>query len=230
LKALAPEKRTTSIKKSMAAQRMRIEEAKSERKAPRFSPAGQSTQMIVGADGASDATIVAMSSSLLAGYGLKRVYYSAYSPIPDASALLPMKAPPLQREHRLYEADWLMRFYGFTAAEVAEGMQDGMLELAIDPKLAWALKHRDRFPVDVNRADREVLLRVPGLGVKTVNRILSSRRHRTLRLDDVARLAASLTKMRPFIVAGDYRPIQLADRADIRALVTPPSVQLGLFG
>ena len=201
LKAFAPEKDTTSIKRSMAALRVGIDEAKQAKsmrgkRGPRFSPAGQSTQMIVGADATNDATILSTSASLYSSYRLKRVYYSAFSPIPDASRLLPVKSPPLVRENRLYQADWLMRFYGFAADEIlAGGDSNGMLDLAIDPKLAWALRNRDRFPVDVNRADRELLLRVPGLGVKSVNRILASRRHRSLRLDDIGRLAASLGKV-----------------------------------
>jgi putative DNA modification/repair radical SAM protein len=229
LKALAPEKNASSIRKSMAAQRLRIEEAKQERKAAKFSPAGQSTQMIVGADGASDAAIVATAASLYAGYGLKRIYYSAFSPIPDSSRLLPPKAPPLQREHRLYEADWLIRYYGFTAEELNDAMPDGMLDLAIDPKLAWAVKNRGLFPLDVNKAEREMLLRVPGLGVKSVDRILSSRRHRTLRFDDLARLAASARKIMPFVVTPDHRPSRLSDRCDLRDLFTKAPEQLNLF-
>jgi predicted DNA-binding helix-hairpin-helix protein len=184
--------------------------------------------MIVGADGASDATILSTSALLYAGYGLKRVYYSAFSPIPDASKLLPPRAPPLPREHRLYEADWLMRHYGFAADELLAGAEDGMLDLEVDPKLAWALRNRDCFPVDVNRADREMLLRVPGLGVKSVERVLASRGHRALRLDDLGRLAASVKKLRPFVVAADWRPVRLADRHDVRALVAPAK-QLNLF-
>jgi putative DNA modification/repair radical SAM protein len=228
LKRLAPEKRTTSIRRTMAALRLRIDEARSERKAPRFSPAGQSTQMIVGADDASDAVILNSSATLYASYGLKRVYYSAFSPIPVASPALPVEAPPLQREHRLYQADWLMRFYGFAAEEIVAGAPDGMLELAIDPKLAWALRHRERFPVDINRADRDMLLRVPGLGKRSVGRILAARRHRTLRLDDLRRLAASVQKLRPFVVTADHRPTRVLDRRDLRALLAPPE-QLPLF-
>jgi putative DNA modification/repair radical SAM protein len=230
LKRLAPEKQTASIRRSMAGLRLKIEEAGAEAKAPRFAPAGQSTQLIVGADGANDATILANSASLYAGYRLKRVYYSAFSPIPDASSLLPPRPPPLQREHRLYEADWLMRHYGFSADEIVAGAAGGMLDLDIDPKLAWALRNRDRFPVDVNRADRELLLRVPGLGVRSVDRILASRRRRTLRLDDLSRLAASVRKLRPFVIAADWRPTHFADRADLRGLVAPPVRQLTLFG
>jgi putative DNA modification/repair radical SAM protein len=230
LKRFAPEKRTTSIKRSMASLRLKIEEAESENRAPRFAPAGQSTQVIVGADASTDATILATSASLYAGYRLRRVYYSAFSPIPDASSALPSKAPPLLRENRLYQADWLMRHYGFSAEEIAAATAGGMLELAIDPKLAWALKHRDRFPVDVNRAEREALLRVPGLGVRSVDKILASRRHRTLRLDDLSRLAASTKKLLPFVVAADHRPVRQTDRTDLRSLFAAPAEQLALFG
>jgi putative DNA modification/repair radical SAM protein len=227
LQRFAPEKSTTAIRRTMADLRLRIQEAKSERRAPRFAPAGQSTQMIVGADGASDAVILGSSAILYGSYRLKRVYYSAFSPIADASPALPVKAPPLQREHRLYQADWLMRFYGFAAEEILAGIEDGMLDLAIDPKLAWALRHRERFPIDVNRADRELLLRVPGLGRRSVDRILAARRHRTIRLADLRRLTVSLKKLRPFLVAADHRPTRVLDRLDLRALLAPPE-QLSL--
>ena len=198
--------------------------------APVFAPAGQSTQMIVGADDADDRAIVRKASRLYGRFGLRRVYYSAFSPIPDASAVLPLKRPPLMREHRLYQSDWLMRFYGFAPTEVeAAAGDDGMLPLDIDPKLAWALKFRDRFPVDVNRAPRELLLRVPGLGVKAVDGLIASRRVRSLRLSDVACLTVSVAKLRPFIIAADWRPTLLADRADLRALVAPKRQQLELF-
>jgi predicted DNA-binding helix-hairpin-helix protein len=166
--------------------------------------------MIVGADGASDAAILARSESLYAGYRLRRVYYSAFSPIPDASARLPLQPAPLLREHRLYQADWLLRFYGFARSEiVADG---GDLDLAVDPKLGWALAHREAFPVDVNTADREILLRTPGLGVRTVERLLKLRRLKRLRLEDVRRLCRAIGKVEPFIVADDWSPTALADR------------------
>ena len=160
---------------------------------------------------------------------MRRVYYSAFSPIPDASAVLPLKRPPLMREHRLYQSDWLMRFYGFAPAEVQAATDDGMLPLDIDPKLAWALKFRSDFPVDVNRAPKAMLLRVPGLGTKAVARILASRRWRTLRLDDIARLTVSIAKLRPFIIAADWRPTLLTDREDLRARLTSPPKQMELF-
>jgi len=234
LTRLAPDKDARQIEGAMGGMKMAIRQAKDETKrfrhAPRFAPAGQSTQMIVGADAASDADIVGKASRLYDTFRLRRVYYSAFSPIPDASAVLPLKRPPLIREHRLYQSDWLMRFYGYAPGEVMQATEaDGNLPLDIDPKLAWALKFRERFPVDVNRATREELLRVPGLGVKAVGQIIASRRHRTLRLDDVARLTVSITKVRPFICALDWRPVMLTDRADLRALLAPKREQLELF-
>jgi putative DNA modification/repair radical SAM protein len=219
LDRLAPRKDMREIRRAMGRLRSRIDEAKADRKAPRFAPAGQSTQMIVGADSADDGAVLATSVNLYSAYGLRRVYYSAFSPIPDSSAFLPLKAAPLRRENRLYQADWLLRFYGFDLGEIVAGGENGMLALDIDPKLAWALKHRERFPLDVNRASREELLRVPGFGVRTVDRILSSRRVRSLRLDDLARLKAPLHKVRPFVVLPDHRPTQLIDRSDLLGLM-----------
>ena len=224
LARLAPEKSAPRIRGSMGQLKTRIAERRAERslKAPRFAPAGQSTQMIIGADAATDADIVGSASQLYDRFGLRRVYYSAFSPIPDASPVLPLKRPPLMREHRLYQADWLMRFYGFAAAEVQDAADPaGMLPLDIDPKLAWALGHRGNFPVCVNTGAREALLRVPGLGVKAVNAILRSRRGRRLRLDDIGRLTRSVEKLRPFLIAADWRPVALADRANVRPLVVP---------
>ena len=234
LERLAPEKDNARIEGAMSDMKSSIVDARDATKkyksAPRFAPAGQSTQMIVGADAASDGDIVVKASQLYDRFGLRRVYYSAFSPIPSPSAVLPLKRPPLMREHRLYQSDWLMRFYGFKPAEVVSAAgDDGMLPLDIDPKLAWALKFREYFPVDVNRASREQLLRVPGLGTKAVGRILSSRRWRSITLADVARLTVSVAKMRPFIVTSDWRPTLLTDRADLRALVAPHRMQLDLF-
>ncbi|MEN3792126.1 putative DNA modification/repair radical SAM protein [Fulvimarina sp. MAC3] len=237
LGAFAPEKNPRDIRRSMAHLREKIEEHKGEkkdRKKPqRFSASGQSTQMIVGADGADDDAILGRSENLYGNYRLKRVYYSAFSPIPDSSAKLPLMKPPLMREHRLYQADWLMRFYGFDRGEIVSGGEAGMLDLSIDPKLAWALKNRGRFPVDVNRADREMLLRVPGFGTRAVKRILSTRQFRTLRLDDVAKLCQSLDKVRPFIIAADWSPGGLTDSHGLRDRFLPKvkkqAAQLELF-
>src|SRR5262245_60348940 len=227
LKALAPEKDAKSITATMAQLRERIGEAKAERR--RFSPAGQSTQLIVGADAANDAAALSTSAGLYRRFGLKRVYYSAFSPIPEASAALPVRPPPLQRENRLYQADWLLRHYGFTADEITAGSTDGMLDLEVDPKLAWALKNRDRFPVDVNKAEREMLLRVPGLGKRAVDKIITARRHSTLRLDDLARLTGGLKRALPFLIAADHSPGKLIDQADLRRRLVEPPQQLALF-
>jgi len=234
LAKLAPEKDAAQIAGAMRDMKASIAEAgdaaKRFKSAPKFAPAGQSTQMIVGADAASDREIVGKASTLYDRFGLRRVYYSAFSPIPDASAVLSLKRPPLMREHRIYQADWLMRFYGFAPHEVQSATDEhGMLPLDIDPKLAWALKFRDSFPVDVNRAPKEMLLRVPGLGTKAVDRIIASRRWRRLRLGDVARLTVSIAKVRPFIATADWQPTLLTDRTDLRTLVAPRRQQLELF-
>ena len=234
LERLAPEKDGARIEGAMRDMKSSIVDARDATKkyksAPKFAPAGQSTQMIVGADAASDGDIVVKASQLYDRFALRRVYYSAFSPIPSPSAVLPLKRPPLMREHRLYQSDWLMRFYGFKPAEVVDATgDDGMLPLDIDPKLAWALKFREGFPVDVNRASKEQLWRVPGLGTKAVARILSSRRWRKLTLADVARLTVSVAKVRPFIVTSDWRPTLLTDRADLRTLIAPKVQQLDLF-
>src|SRR3546814_393506 len=154
--------------------------------------------------------------------------FRSYSPIPEASSYLPPVRPPLMREHRLYQADWLLRFYGFERAEIMEGARGGMLDLAIDPKLAWALQRREAFPVDINRAPRELLLRVPGLGTRAVDRIIVARRLGKLGLGDLAKLTASVRKLLPFIVTPDWRPGKLTDSADLRARFAPPPEQLAL--
>ncbi|WP_242146241.1 putative DNA modification/repair radical SAM protein [Sphingomonas sp. BAUL-RG-20F-R05-02] len=233
LKRLAPEKTQESIEGAMAGMSDAIIDTADAKKhyksAPRFAPAGQSTQMIVGADAATDRDIVSRAANLYGSFNLKRVYYSAFSPIPDASAVLPLQRPPLMREHRLYQSDWLMRFYEYQPGEVAAAADDnGMMRLDIDPKLAWALKFRGCFPVDVNKAPREMLLRVPGLGTRAVDKILAARRGRTLSLADIGRLTSSISKVRPFLVASDWRPIALSDQADL-PLPKPAAKQMELF-
>jgi len=243
LRELAPEKDGAAIRRSMARLRNHIDDAGDAAKPraaraqpmlpprraspPRFAPAGQSTQMIVGADATDDRTILATSATLYGAYQLKRVYYSAFSPIPDAARALPLQAPPMVREHRLYQADWLMRFYGYAADEIVDAPR-GMLSLEIDPKLAWALAHRERFPVDLNTAPRELLLRVPGLGVKTVERLLTTRRVRRLHADDLKRLKVPLKKVMPFIVVRGHRPAPGLDAIALSRQLTGPR-QAGLF-
>jgi predicted DNA-binding helix-hairpin-helix protein len=235
LQAYAPEKSITRIKQGLAATRARIDDAQEARRrpsrasAPRFAPAGQSTQMVIGADGTTDLGILSASAALYASYGLKRVYYSAFSPTGHPSARLPTVATPLLREHRLYQADWLVRVYGFSLSELDAATPSGMFDLAIDPKLAWALQHRSDFPVDVNRAPRERLLRVPGLGTRAVNRIIASRRTGRLRLDDVARLTPAMSRARPFIMTVDWQPGPALDDARLRQKFEPKPAQLPLF-
>ncbi|WP_281982726.1 putative DNA modification/repair radical SAM protein [Thalassorhabdomicrobium marinisediminis] len=229
----APEKDPGQIRRAMAYVKTRKVESSDKshtgKRPPKFAPAGQSTQVIVGADASNDATILGQSTRLYSSYGLKRVYYSAFSPIPDSTKALPLVRPPLQREHRLYQADWLLRFYGFELDEITGVTADGNLELDYDPKLAWALAHQGLFPVDVNKASREILLRVPGFGVKTVNRILTTRRHRTLRYEDLTRMGVPMKKARTFVTAGGWSPGGLIDSANLRAQFAPPPEQLTLL-
>ena len=235
LNALAPEKELVTIRRSMSHIRDRITETREAERThtgrvpTRFARAGQSTQMIVGADGASDATILKTAASLYTVERLRRVYYSAFSPIPSASTILPPMAPPLTREHRLYQADWLIRWYGFQASELTTEASPN-LDLTMDPKLAWALTHREHFPVDLNRAHRAMLLRIPGIGVRSVQRILAVRRHRRIRLDDLPMLRIVLRRALPFVMMADHNPsLQALDQVDLRLRVAPKQTQLELF-
>ncbi|HZH02421.1 MAG TPA: putative DNA modification/repair radical SAM protein, partial [Myxococcaceae bacterium] len=216
LQRLAPQKSFGSVETAMGHLHARISQAEAEKKesskAPTFASAGQSTQLIVGATESPDATILDLASSLYGRFKLRRVYYSAYSPIPSADVRLPAQSPPLVREHRLYQADWLMRYYGFEARELTTSSEPN-LSLSLDPKLSWALRRRDFFPVDVNRAPKELLLRVPGLGARTVERVLKMRRWQQVSLADLARMRVSLDKVRPFVITRDHRPVRLADDA-----------------
>jgi putative DNA modification/repair radical SAM protein len=246
LAKLAPEKTMTGIHAAMGELRWRIDESKEacalktgaikparRAKPPRFAPAGQSTQMIVGADDADDRSILHTSHGLYSDYHMRRVYYSGFSPIPDASSKLPIKPPPLLREHRLYQADWLLRFYDFKVEEIAPDTVQGgsgMLDLDIDPKLAWALRHPEQFPVNINTAPRETLLRVPGLGTRNVERIVLARRYGKLRIADLARLRAPLQKMLPFVQLLDHHPRKRLDDPDaLRAQLAPKPRQQDLF-
>ena len=244
LEALAPEKDGGAIRRSMARIRLQLDDAKDAAakppirslpgaparrpRAPRFAPAGQSTQMIVGADASDDRTILSASAQLYGSYRLRRVYYSAFSPIPDASGALPLQAAPLMREHRLYQADWLLRFYGFSSEEIVT--DGGMLSLDLDPKLAWALAHRALFPVDLNRAPKEMMLRVPGLGARSVSRLLAARRVRRLSMADLRRLGAPAAKVLPFVELQGHRPRETDADQLLRSLTRPQAaVQQDLF-
>ena len=231
LSQLAPEKKRSDIETAMTQIGVRVAQSKAQRStrspAPLYAPAGQSTQLIVGATPSTDSTIIATASELYDRHRLRRVYYSAYSPIPHADGRLPGQSPPLLREHRLYQADWLMRFYGFDANELTTKSEPN-LDLQLDPKLAWALRNRHFFPVNLNKAPRESLLRIPGLGVRNVKRILSIRRFYAIRLDDLVKLRVSLSKCRPFITVADHNPDALRlDRSDLRGRVRDR--QLNLF-
>ena len=185
--------------------------------------------MIVGATATPDNEILKTASELYTGQRLRRVYYSAYSPIPHADSLLPGKSPPLVREHRLYQADWLLRFYGFDVNEIVV-RKDKNLDLEIDPKLAWALQQRGYFPVDVNTASREQLLRVPGIGARNVKRILSIRRHQRLRTDDLKKLRVAWKRAKSFVITEDHNPaLSDLDRSDLRQLIAPKEKQLTFF-
>ncbi len=233
LAALAPQKKMPEVHATMTQIKLKVDESVAERRksalAPRFAPAGQSTQLIIGATPSSDSTILATADALYGEHRLRRVYYSAYSPIPDSDARLPAQPPPLVREHRLYQADWLLRYYGFEVGELTTPAVPN-LDLEIDPKLAWALRHREQFPVDVNRAPRERLLRIPGLGVRTVNRILQTRRFHALRLEDLRKLRVPLKRTVPFVITADHNPHAAGiDRDDLTGRVRTSSVQLLLF-
>lgn len=194
-----------------------------------FAPAGQTTQMIVGATNTSDAKILNSSQNLYHKYALRRVYYSAYSPIPNADILLPTTKPVLIRENRLYQADWLIRFYQFKAAELTDEKNPN-LSLDLDPKTAWALRHRDFFPVDVNTASREQLLRIPGFGVRSVERILQMRPYRKISLLDLGKLHIPLKRAKYFVITSDHNPdALLIDSGTLQERIKPTQKQLSFF-
>jgi putative DNA modification/repair radical SAM protein len=230
LDRLAPAKTHIQIQQSMSNIRNASDEARGEKNpqgGPAFAQAGQTTQMVVGATTATDADVLAKSSELYRTHALRRVYFSAFSPIPHANAMLPVKPAPLVREHRLYQADWLMRFYGFEAGELTTPGEQN-LSLEADPKLSWALRNRHLFPVDVNTAPKEQLLRVPGLGVRGVERILRIRRFHRLDAADLRKLRIPLGHARNFLVAGNLLPPHL-DTLDLAARLAAKPRQSSLF-
>jgi putative DNA modification/repair radical SAM protein len=231
---LAPEKKADVIEGTMAQIKTREEEFRAEAKRePERSlepnlPAGQTTQMIVGATASTDRDIIERTSHLYSAHKLRRVYFTAFSPFPKADARLPLNKPDILREHRLYQADWLLRRYEFTADEITEGGID-YLDTERDPKLAWALRHREFFPVDVNQAPREALLRVPGIGHRNVQRILKIRRYHRLSLDDLAKLRVVKKRAEPFVITADHNPaVRLLEVPQLAADLVV-SAQMNLF-
>ena len=210
LQTLAPDKTKQAILRPMGQIRDQARQSKAElvkyKHAPVFAPAGQSTQLIVGATKDSDRHILHLTQSLYDQYQLKRVFYSAYVPVVEHSLLPnPDTKPPLLREHRLYQADWLLRFYGFRAEELLDEEHPDFNPL-VDPKCSWAIGHMDYFPVEVMRADYETLLRVPGIGPVSARRVLSARRSSTLRYEDLKKLGVVLKRAQFFITcAGRVR-------------------------
>ena len=237
LQRLAPQKHKDSILEPMALIGREIHsslvERKADRRAPRFAPAGQSTQMIIGASPENDFQILRLSQGLYKKMNLKRVYYSAYVPVSADNRLPVLAAPPLLREHRLYQADWLLRFYGFSAEEI---LSDDLpnLDEAFDPKTAWALRHPEFFPVEINRADYLTLLRVPGIGVTSAKRIIAARRFSAITPEGMKKIGVVMKRAKYFITSSGHG-FERADRtpALIRqqlllgdGIVAPPPRQL----
>jgi len=204
LALLAPDKTRDAVVKPMRQVSGLITvnraERKASRKVPRFAPAGQSTQLIVGATGESDRQIVTLSEQLYQRLDLKRVYYSAFIPIVTDSRLPARPVAPLKREHRLYQADWLLRYYGFAAHELLDEVHPN-LDQDLDPKTGWALRHLELFPVEINRAGYEELLRIPGVGVRSAQRIIQARRQGHLGIDDLKTLGVVMKRARYFVTA-----------------------------
>lgn len=243
LQLLAPDKKREDILAPMGFLRDGIAQGRQDvvkyRHAPRFAPAGQSTQLIVGATPESDLQILTLSSALYEKYALKRVFFSAYLPVVEHRNLPALTTkPPLLREHRLYQADWLMRFYHFEATELLD-TQNPNFDPYVDPKCGWALRHLEQFPVEVNRADYELLLRVPGIGVKSARRILTARKTGSLDFDGLKKLGVVLKRAKYFILCrGKAAPgIVMTHQAILRALLSDSALdslqqgeQLSLFG
>jgi putative DNA modification/repair radical SAM protein len=230
LKHLAPEKNLHRTREAMGHIREKIDEHTPVQGTPKREAfaTSQSTQMIVGADASNDSHFLQRAGDLYGTFKMRRVYYSAFSPIPDASVRLPLKAPPLIREHRLYQADWLMRFYGYAVNEITTKEQPN-LDLDIDPKLSWALRNRDFFPVDINQQPLEILYRIPGLGVRNAQRICAIRRYTQVRVSDLIKIRVNLKKCLPFIITADHQPSRYElDSEKLRAIHAPPAQQLEL--
>lgn len=208
LQKFAPEKNHAEVQKDLGIVRDRLIQLKDERKliktVPKFVPAGQTTQMVVGAHSETDQDIILMADRHYKEFKLKRVYFSGYIPINPEEKALPAvgSAPPLLRENRLYQSDWLMRFYEFSAHEIVDD-QHPNLDLDIDPKLSWALRHPEAFPVDINRADYKMILRVPGIGVRSAKKIVQARRFGQIHIDQLKRMGVAYNRAQHFIRCAD---------------------------
>lgn len=227
LKLLAPDKDSRTIMKPMSLISREITQSRENRRlfksSPSFVPAGQSSQLIIGATPDSDKTILTLAENLYGRYSLKRVYYSAYMPVNHNSLLPELPSPPLIRENRLYQADWLLRFYGFSAGELFDN-SGGNLDLNFDPKTDWALRNLGLFPVEVNKAPKEMLLRVPGIGIRSVQRILMARKVGSLDFDDLKKMGVVLKRARYFLVArGRYFDNLSFRESSIRSFLLPGS-------
>ncbi|MGZ5210934.1 MAG: putative DNA modification/repair radical SAM protein [Kaistella sp.] len=203
LKLLAPDKSHSEMLKPMSLVKNELilykEEKKLFRKVPKFAPAGQSTQMIVGATDETDLKIIKVANHFYQNYNMKRVYYSGYVPVLEDSRLPSIFSQvPMQRENRLYQADWLMRFYGFEANEILDP-SNPFLDLEIDPKLAWALRNREKFPVNINTATKEMILRIPGIGTKSTGKILMTRKFQKLNLDHLKKMGVAVNRAKYFV-------------------------------
>lgn len=228
LKMLAPEKNYTSVLSPMSLIKYGIDQNKEERRilrhAPLFTPAGQSTQLIIGATPDTDKQILSLASNLYQQNGLKRVYYSGYNPTNLYDSRLPaLTEPPLRRENRLYQSDWLMRFYEFRVDEIVND-EHPELDLEIDPKLSYALRNPHLFPVDVNKADYHLLLRIPGVGVKSAKMIIAARGFRRLNSENLAKLGVVMKRARYFLTCNELTAATVQDLKPeyVRAILTSP--------
>ena len=243
LKLLAPEKSHEAMIKPMTFIKNELtlykEEKKIFRKVPKFAAAGQSTQMIVGATNETDLKIIKVADHFYKNYEMRRVYYSGYVPMLEDPRLPPVFSQvPMQRENRLYQADWLMRFYGFRADEIVD-YQNPFLDLEIDPKLAWALRNREKFPVNINTASKEMLLRIPGVGVRSVNKILMARKFRKLEMEHLQKLGVAMNRAKYFVEFETHNVFSnMIDQKQLRQIIVnsmkskwqnPFSQQLSLF-
>lgn len=243
LRLLAPEKSHKELIKPMGLIKNELQLYKEEKKifrsTPKFAPAGQSTQMIVGATNETDLKIIKVADYFYQKYQMRRVYYSGYVPVIEDSRLPSIFSQvPMQRENRLYQADWLMRFYGFEADEILD-INNPFLDLEIDPKLAWALRHREQFPVNINTASKEMILRVPGIGTKSAHKIVMARRFQKLNLEHLKKMGVALNRAKFFIEFNSQNSFnQYIDSKNFRQIIlngmkskwqNPFSQQLTLF-